>query len=393
MTSTAGAGVIRDDVPDSQYTGLAAAPEYESVGRLTWNETSGSFLGSGTLIADDWVLTAAHNLDGADGAGSGVSNVTFNLGGANYGIDQFILEPTWVSLGGDTVQSNFTSGWDLALVKLSEPVVGIDPAVLYTGEGELGLVGTAVGYGATGTGSTGFDAATAGTKRAGDNVIDVVGTTKTPGSARFLFNVNNERVLGVDFDEPGNPAAGRLGSDTPLDLEYLIAPGDSGGGLFVEADGQTLLAGVTSFGQSFDADGVNSDYGDLGGFTRVSPFVEWIEETIFLVDGGPPHDAVVSTFPGDFNGDGLVDDGDYAVWLAEFGQAGDSLTADANGDGVVDGGDYTVWRDHIGVDYDDVIAVFAVPEPSVAVWIILAVCFPARGRTRPSHTHASLSHP
>jgi hypothetical protein len=45
----------------------------------------------------------------------------------------------------------------------------------------------------------------------------------------------------------------------------------------------------------------------------------------------------------DLNGDGFVDNLDYAIWIQNFGTAGPA--GDANGDGVVDARDYTIWRD------------------------------------------------
>jgi serpin B len=51
---------------------------------------------------------------------------------------------------------------------------------------------------------------------------------------------------------------------------------------------------------------------------------------------------------GDFNNDGKVDESDYAVWRAAFGQIGSAISADGNDDGVVDSADYTIWRDHLG---------------------------------------------
>jgi serpin B len=51
---------------------------------------------------------------------------------------------------------------------------------------------------------------------------------------------------------------------------------------------------------------------------------------------------------GDFNNDGEVDEGDYAVWKAAFGQIGSALSADGNDNGMVDSADYTIWRDNLG---------------------------------------------
>ncbi len=46
----------------------------------------------------------------------------------------------------------------------------------------------------------------------------------------------------------------------------------------------------------------------------------------------------------DLNGDGFVDDLDYAIWRQNFGTPGPA--GDANGDGIVDASDYTIWRDN-----------------------------------------------
>ncbi|WP_145110474.1 hypothetical protein [Botrimarina mediterranea] len=47
----------------------------------------------------------------------------------------------------------------------------------------------------------------------------------------------------------------------------------------------------------------------------------------------------------DYNGDLVVDHGDYDVFQMTYGSTGAGLAADGNGDGVVDAADYTVWRD------------------------------------------------
>jgi hypothetical protein len=76
--------------------------------------------------------------------------------------------------------------------------------------------------------------------------------------------------------------------------------------------------------------------------------------------------------PGDYDGDGLVNDDDYAVWLAGYGST-ESLLADGNGDGLVDAADYTVWRDNYGASWEDFLypASLSVPEPrSIAALLV-----------------------
>jgi hypothetical protein len=126
----------------------------------------------------------------------------------------------------------------------------------------------------TGTGSTGaitFD----GLKRAGENMVDAV--YRTPGSS--------DRILLADFDS-GSSSDNSFGSRSPLAYESLIAPGDSGGGLFELINGQNFLTGITSFGWGrLDGD-PNSDYGDVAGWTRVTYFNSWIDSVINQTVGG-----------------------------------------------------------------------------------------------------------
>jgi mannan endo-1,4-beta-mannosidase len=74
---------------------------------------------------------------------------------------------------------------------------------------------------------------------------------------------------------------------------------------------------------------------------------------------------VVSSIPGDFNGDGQVNGADYQVWRDHYG-LGASSPADANDDGRVDTADYTIWRDAATA------ASTAVPEPATVLICLAA---------------------
>ncbi len=257
LVATANAGVIRHDVDDALYQQLGQQSQFSPVGQLGIIFSNGSSAScSGTLINEEWILTAAHCVD------RNTSSITF-LNGSGFGfVEEVVLHPDWSP-------GQFLAGGDLALLRISSPITTSPIAQLNTDRNELGAVGTIVGYGRTGTGETGEIFGTGGTLRAGQNVIDVL------GSARGW----DSRIMLTDFDNPNDPSESLYGSDQPLVLEYSIAPGDSGGALFVETPLGWRLAGVSSFINSTDGT-PNGDYGDSNGFTRVSDYAAWINSVI-----------------------------------------------------------------------------------------------------------------
>jgi hypothetical protein len=240
---------IRDDVPDSSYLDLGASLAYAAVGIFVGN---GGITGCGTLIAPDWVLTAAHLVDIA-------SSGTFTVGGTSYSSTALFTDPAWTG--------NALSGGDFGLVHLSTPVTSVTPVMLYTGSAESGQLATWVGYGFTGTGLTGYSSSSGNQKRAFQNVID--------GD----FN-NPAQLLGSDFDSPHTTADNVFGDATPLPLEGCVVPGDSGGGVFITIDSQNYLAGVISFVAKTGTGTANGVYGNLSGAGRVEAAMPWITSIV-----------------------------------------------------------------------------------------------------------------
>ena len=270
----------QDEVGEQAYIDLGT--QFNSVGQIAVEKTCGwrttttaNVFGTGVLIAPDIVLTSAHVLSGA-------SSVGFDIDGVAYSATE------WTIYAPDKRRFGYPA--DAALVRLSEPVAGIDPAVRYTGNSLEGMEAVMVGFGYGGTGSTGYDKTTDMILRGATNVID-----KVSWSATRIY---------TDFDSPEASKCKwighLLGNDDPTSLEGALAPGDSGGGLFIDVEGEYQLAGIGSYGRASPWHrwrhymrgcgednlrkwtGAASAYGAKSVFTSVPELNEWIDEMLAL---------------------------------------------------------------------------------------------------------------
>jgi hypothetical protein len=98
--------------------------------------------------------------------------------------------------------------------------------------------------------------------------------------------------------------------------------------------------------------------------------------------------ATQAILPGDYNGNGLVEAGDYVVWRnhrnQEFNLPNEHPAAETTG--IVDDEDYEFWKSEFGNSLELVPAtstrVSSVPEPSAAVLVVVAGWFMAFTRRK-----------
>lgn len=251
--------VRRDDVADSSYLALGAQAQFNAVGNFGFC--------TGTLIAPQWVLCAAHCSIYMTGA-------NFTLPGfGSAAVAEFFNAPGW--------NGQLENGADISLVRLATPLTGAPLATLYAGTGELGQVAYSVGFGSLGTGSAGTTSGGDNQRRATTNILDQTSSVLSGWSSDYLI---------ADFDSPlaTNTRFTQFGSDNnPLALEGSISFGDSGGGTFINDGGVWKVVGVHSWLDGLvSVNGVagdgsdNASYTDLYGVTRVSSYTSWITSTM-----------------------------------------------------------------------------------------------------------------
>ena len=231
--TSASAIVRRHEKPDSAY--IVDAAHYPASAKVLGTS-------EGILIAPQWVLTAAHVVEGVDP----FSNWRVTFAGKEVAVDKIVLHPR-------RKKGEVNPDFDLALLKLAEPVAGIVPLPLYRWDDEALQVATLIGRGGTKTGL-----------RTESGYCDDGRMRRATSRIKAAL----EHAIFFTFDAPPDGT----------DLQGSAGPRDSGGPALLVRDGTTYLAGVGSMASPPGS--VSGVYGTLDGYARVSTHREWIESTI-----------------------------------------------------------------------------------------------------------------
>jgi hypothetical protein len=234
LCSESFSGTIDPNTPDSKY--IEYGTKFNYVGRVLIKKNNDEEQYSGSCVAhkDKVIITAAHLFNEYKTALLFINNKLIP-------IDKIVIYQDY--------EYNKFAQHDIAICFLKNDI-GLEwYPELYADIDETGKLCSLSGFGSTGTFLNGVSKA-GGTKRAGSNHIDIV-------DPHMIFCSPSEK-------------------NNRTSLEFLIAPGDSGGGLFIG----NKLAGIHSFVIENKINKGKSKYGAISAHTRISTYKNWIEKTI-----------------------------------------------------------------------------------------------------------------
>ena len=216
----------------------------------------------GTIIAPNWILTAAHCVQDQDDVDFLPSEMfvyygsTRRTGGPSMSVQNIIRHANY---------NNYTLANDIALLELINPISGgvARPISMITAEEaamgytDPGVMTTVTGWGLTIPGDNNSD----------PEILQKVNLPIVPMTvARSIWTHGIPAgVIMAGYHNEGKDACS----------------GDSGGPMVVNVDGEYRLAGIVSFGH------VDYDCDTYGGYTEVSKFENWIRSNTGITKWTP----------------------------------------------------------------------------------------------------------
>ena len=225
------AGIVRRDVP---------AP---------------GLIGGGSLVGDQWVITAAHSVDGLQASDL---EVWLGITDLNDTASRLSAKVLAIHIHPDFVSENGTSVNDLALLLLDRRVSSILPIPLVEDEGDLGE-GAPVQTAGWGTTMNGMNEPSQLLQRADAEIVSQMSATSVFGGV-----INSTHLPAKDPADTAGPCVG-----------------DSGGPLVRDVGGTDRLAGLVSFGSLPCNPALPTVY------TKIPAFLAWITERLDLTASDP----------------------------------------------------------------------------------------------------------
>ena len=276
-----------------------ACPDCKYDFMVSLQTNSGYHFCGGSLVREDYVITAAHCVQGDSPSQVkvkiGLHNVNGTQGSITRSVSQIIIHPSY---------SNWSLNNDYAILRLSQPVTNFEPIQLCTdtSHDEEPVMATTMGWGATQSGGW------------GSNILLEVDVPIDDSCGNYSnSDITNHMVC-----------AGYSGGG------YDSCQGDSGGPLIMtNFDGEYELIGIVSWGYGC------AEAGYPGVYSKIHSRLDWF----FSYIGEPESEFEVELY-GDVNFDGILNVTDIITMInfvlnTTTPTEEESLTADINQDGIL----------------------------------------------------------